>query len=253
VYDRSRREVEVAFAAAAELAVLVPEAARLGPAPFEARLAKLDAHAREHEPTAYREAVLAVRRQLEAARRGEAAPAVSPPTPAVPVGGPAPRREEPQAGQPAADFRAGDVRLADLRGKPAVLVFFKPAAVTADLSLAVADALHKRYAGRVAVLPLVVFADPAEGVKDRDRLRLAVPVYDGSAAGPAYGVETFPRFVVIDAAGVVRWAFAGVGAETGYLVREQVDALLTHSRGTAAPAGTAYPTGPAATVVSPRP
>jgi hypothetical protein len=250
-YDRSRREVEVAFAAAAELAALLPDAARLGPAPFEARMTKLDWHVREHEPTPYREAVHAVRRHLDAARKGETPPVVTPPT--APAGGPVPQSKAPQAGDPAPDFRAGSFRLADHRGKPAVLVFFKPATVTTDLSLAVADALHRRYADRVAVAPLVVFGDPAEGAKDRDRLRLAVPVHDGSSAGPAYGVVTFPRFVVIDAAGVVRWTFSGVGAETGYLAREQVDGLLSRSRGTVAPAVTGYPSGPAAPVVPPRP
>src|SRR5262249_20722464 len=46
-YDRSRAEIETAYAAAAELAVLLQDAARLGPQPFEARLAKLDKYLKE--------------------------------------------------------------------------------------------------------------------------------------------------------------------------------------------------------------
>jgi hypothetical protein len=56
-----------------------------------------------------------------------------------------------------------------------------------------------------------------------------------------YGIDTFPRFVVVDRDGVVRWVFAGVGAETGYLVREQVDALLSPPTATASPGAPAPP------------
>ena len=146
-------------------------------------------------------------------------------------------------GQAAPDFRAGSFRFADHRGKPAVLIFFKPTSETTDLPLVIADALDKLYRGRVTVVPLVVFGETAAGLKDRDRLKLSVPVYDGAAVGAAYGVDTFPRFVVTDTAGKVRWAFAGVGAETGFLVREELDTLL-------APAGTGSPIAPA---VGPRP
>jgi hypothetical protein len=253
-YDRRRREIELAYATAAEIAPLLPDAAKHGPRLFEARLARLDQHVREDDAgTPYREAVLAVRRQLEAARAGESAPAiVPPPTVMIPVV-PGPRSEAVAIGKPAPDFQTGAFRLADHRGKPAVLVFFKPGTVTTDPSLAIADALQKRYGGRAAVAPLVVFADPAAGAKDRDRLNLTVAVYDGAAAGRLYGVETFPRFLVVDAAGVLRWAFAGVGPEVGYLVREQVDALLTPTAATVAPVGTAYPAGPTVTGTPGRP
>jgi hypothetical protein len=116
-----------------------------------------------------------------------------------------------------------------------VLVFFMPGQETAELSLCVADALAKRYGSRIAVAPLAVFADAALAAKDKERRRLTVAVHDGSPAVEAYGVESFPRFLVVDRDGVVRWAFAGVGAETGYLVREQVDALLSPPTATASP------------------
>ncbi|HEX4606979.1 MAG TPA: hypothetical protein VH092_02115 [Urbifossiella sp.] len=230
-YARYRTEVETAYAAGVEADPLVRDAVRIGPQPFAARLARLDAFLADNQPgTPYREAVLSVRRRLDAARRGETAPVpILVPTPAV---APVPRSE---AGQPAPDFRAGDFRLSAARGKPVVLVFFMPGQETAELSLAVADALTKRYSGRVVVAPLAVFADPALAAKDMARRRLSVPVYDGSAAVDPYGVETFPRFVVVDRAGAVRWAFAGVGAETGYLVREQVEAVLSPPTATASP------------------
>ncbi|QDU18557.1 hypothetical protein [Urbifossiella limnaea] len=236
-FARYRAEVETAYAMGAEAEPLMREAVRLGPQPFAARLARLDEFLKDTAPgTPYREAAQTVRRRLDAARRGEALPApVLVPAAAV---APVPRAE---VGRPAPDFRAGDFRLAAHRGKAVVLVFFMPGQETAELSLCVADALAKREPGRVAVAPLAVFADPALAAKDVARRRLTVPVHDGSSAADLYGVETFPRFVVVDRDGVVRWVFAGVGAETGYLVREQVDAVLSPPTATASPA---RPTAP---------
>ena len=69
----------------------------------------------------------------------------------------------------------------------------------------------------------------------------------------AFGVETFPRFVVLDGAGVVRWVFRGVGAETGYLVCREVEKLLAAPTGAAAPVGTTGPPGPPPAVPRGRP
>ena len=107
-----------------------------------------------------------------------------------------------------------------------MLVFVRPGGETTDLTLAVADALDRRYAGKAVVVPLVVFGEVAAAVKDRERLKLAVPLYDGAAVAPVYGVETIPRFALIDAGGKVQWTFTGVGAETGFLLKQQVDGLV---------------------------
>jgi hypothetical protein len=229
-FDRYRRDVETAFATAADIAPFLPDAVKHGPKMFESRLQKIDAYLAESDTSSpYREAVQAVRRQLDAARRGEtvtkAAPTVGLLSPAV-----LPRRAAwPEKGQLAADFTAGSFRLAEARGKPVVLVFFKPGSDTTDIALAVANALNEKYGTRAAIVPLAIRGDAATGVKDRDRRKLTVPIYNGAQAETAYGVESVPRFVVIDRSGVVRWTFSGVGAETGYSVREQLDRLLPAS------------------------
>ena len=102
------------------------------------------------------------------------------------------------------------------------------------------------------MVPLAVWADASAGVKDRDRLKLAVPINDGAQADTAYGVESVPRFVVIDGRGVVRWAFAGVGAETGHSVRDQVDRLFPAAAPDRA-GGTIGTAGPGLGVATPRP
>lgn len=73
-FDRYRREVELAHATAAEVGPLLATG-RLSGRAIDARLNGLTAYLDETDPgTPYREAVLAVRRQLEAARRGETGP-----------------------------------------------------------------------------------------------------------------------------------------------------------------------------------
>jgi hypothetical protein len=223
-FERNRNEAEIAYAALAEAALLAPDAARLNPKLFETRLAKLDAHIEEVDHAGpYHEALLAARRLLDDARCGRIASlqpivttAVMPPT--KPAG--------PEPGQLAPDFTSGNFRLAEHKGKPVVLVFFRPGGETTDLSLSIANALEKRYGGRAAVVPLVVFGEMSAANAARDRLKFPVQLYSGAAVAAPYGVETVPRFILIDGVGKVRWTFAGVGAETGFLLKEEVDRLV---------------------------
>jgi hypothetical protein len=251
-FDRYRRDVETAFAMAAEVSPFLPDAGKHGPKLFETRMHRLDLYLADADASSpYREAVLAVRRQLDAARRGENV------TKVAPTGGPAPavlpkRAAWPEPGRLAPDFTAGSFRLADARGKPVVLVFFKPGSETTDLALAVADALNQKHGARSVIVPLAIWGDPAAGVKDRDRRKLTVPIYDGAQAETAFGVESVPRFVVLDSGGLVRWTFVGVGAETGYSAREQLERLLP---GTApnTPVGTTGTFVPGTAPLVPRP
>ncbi|MBA4186858.1 MAG: hypothetical protein C0467_02450 [Planctomycetaceae bacterium] len=223
-FDRMRRDVELAYAALTDAAQLVPDAVKLGPKTFENRLTKLDAQLEETDlASPYREAMQAARRMLEDGRNGKTA-ALQPTAvgPVIAVTVPA----VPEVGQLAPDFTAGKFRLAEQQGKPVVLIFFRPGGETTDLSLAIAGALEKRYAGKLVVVPLAVFGDVATATKDRDRLKLTVPLYDGVKAATAYGIETAPRFFFIDGAGKVRWTFTGVGGETGFLLKEQADNLV---------------------------
>jgi len=232
-FDRYRQEIETAYLAAVEMAPLLKDARRLGPEPFQLRIDRLDAHLAATEPgTPYREAVLAVRRQLEAAKRGDAGQATGPALelPSMPA-------KEMALGRPTPDFRAGPFHLADARGKPVVLVFFMPNQETSDRALQIADAIGKKYGSRVAVAPLAVFGSRDSGIENRDRLKLSLPIYDGSSAGTLFGVDSFPRFHAIDGSGKLRWSFVGVGNETGFLLREQVENLLSPPVATSSPDG----------------
>ena len=178
--------------------------------PGPTTLAKIDRYVADHPtPTAYRDAVDAARRRCLSVARGDA---VLPAAAVVPV-------EAVEVGKPAPDFvaagRGGNFRLSAHRGKPVVLVFVKPGAETTPGALAVAEALNQRFADRA----VVVAVGAAEGS--------SVPVVDGAGVRERYGVDAYPRFVVVDAAGGVAWRFDGFGDETGYLAKQEVERLLS--------------------------
>ena len=235
MFDRYRSDIEVAYLASTEIGPLVKDAARLGPEPFKQRIARLDSHLAANEPgSPFRDAVLAVRRQLEAASKGEAI-AIPEHTAEVIV------RKVATVGRAAPEIMSGDFKLSAAQGRPVVIVFFMPGQVTAESSLTIADALRTKFGSKVHVAAFAVFAPSSAGIRDRDRLKLTVPIYDGSSAEAAYGIETFPRFFAIDAAGTLRWTFAGVGNETGKSLREQVESLLAPPVATVSPAAPGNP------------
>jgi peroxiredoxin len=177
-----------------------------------ALLAKINYHLERQPPTPYREAVLTTKRQVEAARRGEAAP--------TPMGT-APRAASVIAlGQPAPDFAASDfassttMRLSRMLGKPVVLVFYNPASVTAPDLLRFAQALTTTFPRRATVVGLSVSDDANQVIAQREVLKLTFPLLSGGGLRVSYAVETTPKIVVLDAAGVVRGAYIGWGRET---------------------------------------
>jgi hypothetical protein len=222
-YRDTRAEVEAAWVYAAELEQLRTDRAKAD---------VVEAHRREvvrfteQRPTGtgFRPAIEAVLKKYEA----NAAPPVTvravPPT-AV---------EPPKVGGPAPDFTADDVdrasnrvRLSAVRGKPAVVVFFKPGSETSEETLTVCEALHLTFADKVTVLPLALGGDLISASKQRAGLKYTVPVFDGTQAKEKYAVKSYPQFFVVNGTGEVRWAFdAGIGPEVGKLVKDQVEKLL---------------------------
>ncbi len=224
-YADARREAEAAYAFAAELAPLLPRVGKIDPQLFKPKLAKIDRFLADHPaPTGFRDAVESVRRRCEAATRGESSP--------TPTATDTPPPDPPSVGRPAPDFvahlvhSAGQFRPSAGRGRPAVLVFYRPQSRTGPATLAVAEALHAAYPARVTVAALAV-SDSAD-VADRQRqsLRLTLPIADGNPVRTLYGIDTYPKFFVIDAAGNLAWQFDGYGPETGYLVKEELETLL---------------------------
>jgi peroxiredoxin len=228
-FDQRRTEIQQARAFAESAAPLVQ-----APAKFTAALNAL--HTRityhlEHETeTPYREAVLQVKRLVEAAKRGEAAP---PPLPAEDAATTAPAVAT--VGELAPDFfvpefpapgsapatSSPSARLRQWQGKPVLLVFYSPTSSTATELLQYAQTIHASYAQQVIVLGLSVSEDAAAVQKQRADLGLTFPVLNGSSLRASYARET-PRIVLLDAKGVVRGAYTGWGRETPNEVFEEL-------------------------------
>jgi peroxiredoxin len=210
--DDCRQEIARALALRDRAAPLLPTPARYAPN-LAALLKEIDYHV-EHQPdTAYRPALLQVKRAVEAARRGEAPP------PALPGGSTAPPAVA-TVGQPAPDFLAsqltgtGSGRLRNWLGRPVLLVFYHPNSPTADDVLRFAQKLAAGRAGALHVVGMSVSDDAAVVRKQHAELRLTFPVLGGGGLRHSYAIEDTPKFVLLDGAGVVRGAYLGWGRET---------------------------------------
>jgi peroxiredoxin len=191
----------------------LPTPGRFGPQ-LAALLTRINLHV-DHQPaTPYRDAIVQLRKQVEAARRGESPAGMADDAPdnsSVAI-----------VGQAAPDFVASDLtnpgttslRLRSWLGRPVLLVFYNPVSPTSEELLRFARDIHVRFNGSVNVIGLSVSDDAKDVRKQRAELDLGFPVVSGSGLRISYAVETTPKIVVIDAAGVVRGASLGWGHET---------------------------------------
>ncbi len=219
MYEDRRREIVQARGFAKTAAPLLPNPAKHGPRPFGALLHKVAHHLESQPPTPYREAVLHVQRRAEAARRGEALPALEQEGAAPSVA---------KLGQRAPDFMTANlltresVRLNNLLGKPLLLVFYSPASQTVEEVLRYAQAVQDAHKQTATVIGLALSDDPERVQKQHAALRLSYPVLAGKALRQTYHVEATPQLVVLDGGGVVRGSFTGWGPETPGSVSEEL-------------------------------
>jgi peroxiredoxin len=170
--------------------------------------------------TPYREAIQLVKRRVEAAKKGEASlapPETDRPTVAVAT-----------QGQLAPDFMAADLvttKTAQLRkwmGKPVLLVFYHPASSTCPDMLAFAEKLAATYPQGVSVLGMAMGDDGELIRKQREEMKLTLPVLSGTGLRIAYNVEATPKLVLLDGEEIVRGQWTGWGPQTP---REVLDEL----------------------------
>jgi peroxiredoxin len=222
LFDDRRREILQARSFYTAVAPLLPEPTKAGPAPFEAVLAKITNHLENQPPTPYRQAVLQVRRQVEAAKRGE-----SPPTTPRDDGHGA--RAGVAVGQRAPDFIATNlltkepVKLRAWLGHPILMVFYSPTSLSAADVLKYCQKIQESHHGSVTVLAFVVTDEGAGLQKQVADLRLSFPILAGQGLRQTYGVEATPKLLVLDAEGVVRGAYLGWGPETSATITEELN------------------------------
>ncbi len=223
-----RREAEAAYCFAVDLATVLAKS-KATPSDFHIRGQKIDQFVADYPLTGgFRDAIEAVRRRCKAGAEGESVPT------AVITAAYTARPEPPEVGKPAPDFLAPRLgtgtkpyRLAGSKGKPVLLVFFKPEEELSAASLIVTEALHKRFAGKADVVALAIGSNAVEaGKRQRDFLKLTYPVLDGTTIRDRYAVDSFPRFFLVDQTGGLFWQFEGYGNETGSLAKKKLEQLL---------------------------
>jgi hypothetical protein len=214
IFDDIRREVLQTRDFGEAAAPLLPNPTRYA-AQIDALLGRIKYHTDHHAValSVYREPLLHLQRRLEAARRGEAAPAVATP------------EREPLStvaavGKPAPDFLTTDFtssetgRLRRWKGRPVLLLFYSPGSSLTENVLRLGEEVSIASKGEVAVVGMAMSPDGDAVRKQRADLKLTIPVLDGRGLRQSYAVEATPKMMVIDGDGVLRGAWIGWGAET---------------------------------------
>lgn len=230
-YTEARQEIETAWAMTSEFQTAIAKQSKAND--YTARAAKIQRYLDDHPGNgSFRIALEALKRRAQSLAGGMV-PFVTPPAERA-----AKKAETLVIGSPAPDFTAADVdfpsnrfRLNAAKGKPVVIIFYKPNSQTSKESLTIAEALAKRYRETATILPLAIGTKPEVAAEQRAELKYRVPVFDGSEVRSAYRIETFPQFFIVDGQGKLNWSFdAGVGPEVGYLVKEALDKAIGDGR-----------------------
>ena len=222
-YTELRNEIERAWQFGQDLP------AQRNSAEWQTRLGKIQRYLDDRPTgTSFRPAVESLLRRTDAGSLGTAPIVVSsiriqPVEPAIL-----------RIGYPAPDFVVADVdrptgrfRLSANKTKPTVAIFFKPGSVTSKEMLLVAEALYGHFGDKVSIVPLAIGAKADGAVRQREELKLKVPVYDGFDIRDTYRVTTFPQIFILEPNGKLYWTSdAGIGPETGYLIKTQLEGLL---------------------------
>ncbi len=199
LYDDRQREITQARALADAAAPLLNTPAKYGPQ-LTALMNRIAYHL-DHQPqTPYREAVLQVKRRVEAAQRGE--------TPPAPAAADMPDAPPPVAvvGAAAPDFLAPDLvhrstfHFRSVLGKPVLLVFYNPASTTAAAVLAYAQRMSDAHAQDLTVLTLSMSSDMEAARTQHGDLKLTVPLLDGNGLRVSYDVNGTPKLMLLDMA-----------------------------------------------------
>src|SRR5262249_16601602 len=140
LFEDRRREIFQARVFHEVALPLLPNPGKYPAKTFDALLARINSHLENQPPTPYRDAILQVRRPVEAGKRGDVPPVLPSAAAPVPV-------SVATFGQRAPDFVATDLltrrpeRLSHHFGKPILLVFYSPTSATAEEVLRFAQGL----------------------------------------------------------------------------------------------------------------
>lgn len=217
LYDDRHREIQQYWSLAESAAPLLGEPGKHGAAPCDALITRINHYVDNHPPTPYRETLVQLKRRLETARKGQAT-VVADRHELFTVATP---------GKPAPDFvmpgliSKESVRLRRLLGRPILLVFYNPSSHLAEEVMSFAQRIYETQR-EVIVLGLAYSDDSDAVIKQYRELKLSFPLLPGKGLRLTYAVEATPKFIVIDAEGVVRSTYVGWGREMPPTITEEL-------------------------------
>lgn len=204
---------------------LVTQSGRRDQVGFDGLLNRIDFMLRNVSDTPYREALVALRRQAQAALAGE-----RPPAP-ITIGVRKDSIQPLAIGQPMPSMTVSAItgnerlRLADLHGKPAMLTFVKGSSPTIDFVLRYLVSAQLKYSGRLMVVPLVIEGTAALQTRC-NHMKIAATIYDGAELHRFITGSTTPLTVIFDKAGAVRVIAKGWGGEYPEWLDKEIQKLL---------------------------
>ncbi len=224
LFEDCTREIEQARKFQAEADPLLRQPALYRPR-IEALLRRIAFHLQQPPSVGqYRKAVVQLQRRLEAAKRGEAAPA--------PDDGVGEVISRALPGQRVPDFVVTElinhqsVRLYRMLGRPVLLIFYSPMTAMGKQVLQFGQQVSDKLRPGVTVLGLAVSDDEELVRTQHAELHLTYPILDGNGLHQTFGVDGTPRFVVLDGEGIYRGGFTGWGAQTSREVTTEVQRWL---------------------------
>jgi hypothetical protein len=225
VFQEQLREISQIQKFRDELDELLPEAPQHGPKPFEALLARIDDQLKHHATSSYREALQRERRRALAGHRGEKPIAMVEPMPAV--------VNVAVVGKAAPVFAVEEVlsgkawQLRNWQGKTLVMIFYRPDSQRVETLLTYAESLVRKYnRPDCAVVGFAMLDQPKKVAQLHQDLNLTFPTLNGITLRPGYAVDTTPRLVVVDAQGIVRGIYEGLGPEPQDELEKQIRKCL---------------------------
>ena len=188
----------------------------------DALLGRIDYHLQKNAETPYREAILRVKRRVEAAKRGETFVDVDQTDTTVTIV---------TVGKPAPDFIAPSMtkqestQFKQLTGKPMVMIFYNPAAPSSADVLPFADTLARKYP-QAAIVGMAMSDDRDKVQEQLTTLKIGIPVLCGTGLFHTYGVESTPKAIIIDDKGFVRETCLGWSLGVQESIRDELRKCL---------------------------
>ena len=220
LFDDRKQEILLARKLADDSADFLKQATG-DSARLDAFLRKVSYHLENHPSTPYRLALEHAVQHVEHAKRGEIITAQyleQPPERLGPL----------QVGQHVPDFITEELgthtasRLSRSLGRPVLVFYYNPATAIGVDVLKFAKELGDKNGDRMSILAMAVTTDVDAAIRQRATMDLPFPVLDGGVMRIPFGVDGTPRFIVLDADGVIRHQSTGWGSHVPAELREHL-------------------------------